>query len=328
MTYRRADFALLRDTGYGVGFHWTTATLPAGGDPLPFEAAVERFDVPAFVDQVVSTGAGHVLFTATHSLHWLCAPNPEIDRILPGRTCRRDLLMELADALGEVGIRLMVYYNSGIHANDPEWRRACGAEEDDPGRFFENWTRIIGWMGAHYGPKMCALWVDGGYELEKIGAGRTPWAELTRAAKAGFADRLVCYNPGIERHQLYTEHQDFWAGEVCRLNYIPRGPLTPAGLPWYAFVSWHGDSRKPTCGAWVMNADNRDVPWVSPPAESVVMFLRGFQRVGGTVTFNLFIYQDGTIYPSDLEVMRRVRGLTDGGLGPETKFHGGKASPG
>jgi len=312
MDYERADFSLLRDTGYGVGFHWTTATLPAHGDPLLFEEAVERFDVPRFVEQVVETGAGHVLFTATHSRHWLCAPNPEIDRVLSGRTCRRDLLMDLADALGGAGIRLIVYYNSGVHAGDPEWRRACGAEDDTPDRFFRNWQRIIGQLGEHYGPKMCALWVDGGYELEKIGRGATPWADLTRAAKVGFADRLLCYNPGIERLHSYTECQDFWAGEVCRLNYIPRGALTPMGLPWYAFLSWHGDSRKATCGAWVMGAENRDVTWASPAAESAVTFLRGFQRAQGTVTFNLFVYQDGTIYPPDLEVMRRVRLLTGG----------------
>jgi hypothetical protein len=310
MSYRRADFAPLRDTVYGVGFHWTTATVPREGDPLPHEEAVAAFDVGAFVEQAVEMGAGHVLFTVTHSKHHICGPNPEADRVLPGRTCERDLILELADGLGAAGIRLLAYYNSGIHVGDPEWREAVGAERDEPSEFYDNWSRVVGWMGEHYGPRLAALWIDGGYELEALGD--TPWERLTRAAKAGHPDRLICYNPGIERHHLYTPCQDYWAGEVCRLNYLPRGELTPAGLPWFAFLSWHGDSRKPSCGEWVMNAENRALDWHSPPAESAATFLRGFQRAGGTVAFNLFCYQDGSIYDSDFEVMKRLRTLIRG----------------
>lgn len=310
MSYHRADFSQLTDTGYGVGFHWTTATLPREGAPVAHEEAVSRFDVGAFVRQVKQTGAGHVLFTTTHSKHHLPGPNPEADRILPGRTCERDLIMELADGLGEAGIRLMAYYNSGIHTGDPEWRKAVGAQEQDRSAFYDNWAAVVGWMGQHYGDKIMGLWVDGGYELDE--RKDAPWEKLTAAAKAGNPDRLICYNPGIERHHAYTDRQDFWAGEVCRLSYIPRGDLTPAGLPWYAFVSWHGDSRKPTCGAWVWSEDNAGQEWYSPPAEAAASFLRGFHRVGGTVTFNLFCYQDGSIHEADFEVMRRVKTLIRG----------------
>jgi len=302
--YVRADFTPLRSAGYGVGFHWTTATVPPGGEPAAYEDAVAAFDVDAFVAQAAEMGAGYVLFTSTHSRHHFPGPNAQADRILPGRTCRRDLLMELADGLAEAGIRLALYYNSGIHPGDPEWRRAVGAV-DDPRAFFDNWARVVGWMGEHYGEKVIAWWIDGGYELDSFDD--TPWASLTAAAKAGNPGRLVCYNPGIERHHLYTPLQDYWAGEVCRLNYIPRGPVTSAGLPWHAFVSWHGDSRKPTCGAWVMGEPNRAVDWWAPHADSAVAFLRGFQRVGGAVTFNVLCYQDGSAFAPDLEVMREVK---------------------
>lgn len=216
-------------------------------------------------------------------------------------------MMELADGLAAAGIRLCLYYNGGIHQSDPEWKEAVGATGDDPSVFFRNWCRVVGWMGEHYGPKVIAFWFDGGYELNSFG--HTPWEDLTAAAKAGNPGRLVCYNPGIEQHHLYTPCQDYWAGEVCRLNFIPRGKLTPAGLPWYAFASWHGDSRKPLCGAWVMDKDNRAVDWWTPPAASAVSFLRGFQRVGGTVTFNLFCYQDGSIYGPDFEAMKEVHSI-------------------
>lgn len=303
MAYTQADFTPLRESLYGVGLHWTTATVPREGKPVAYERAVADFDVPVFVERVEAMGAGHVLFTSTHSLHHIPCPHPVIDRILPGRTCERDLLMDLATALRDAGIRFIVYYNSGIHAGDPEWRAACGAE-DDPAEFFANWREIMATLGKRYGTLVDAFWVDGAYELDDFPD--TPWAELTEAAKAGHPDRLVCYNPGIERQILHTEHQDFWAGEVCRLNYLPRAEMTPTGLPWYAFVSWHGDSRKPGCGHWCMNAENRELSWRAPPARSVIDFVRTFEAVGGAVTFNLLCYQDGTIYEGDEQVMREV----------------------
>ena len=310
MAYQRADFSVLRDTGYGIGFHWTTATVPREGEPKPFDQAVADFDVDAFVEQAVEAGAGHVLFTSTHSRHWMCCPNPEVDRIISGHTCERDLIGDLADGLAAAGIKLIVYYNHNIypHTPDVEWRQAVGMDPLDAPRYFDNWCRVIGWMGERYGEGIAAWWFDGGYHLNELPD--TPWERLTAAAKAGHPGRLVCYNPGIERHTLYTECQDYWAGEVCRLEYIPRGPLTPSGLPWYAFLSWHADSRKPSCGVWVMSEDNRDLDWNQPPVEAVATCLRRFQAAGGTVTFNLLCYQDGSALDTDLAVMRQLKALT------------------
>ena len=309
MSYQRADFAVLRDTTYGIGFHWTTATMPREGEPKPFDEAVAAFDVGAFVEQAVEAGAGHVLFTSTHSRHWLCCPNPEVDRIVGGHTCERDLIGDLADGLAAADIRLIVYYNHNLykHSPDTEWKQAVGFEPLDAPRVLDNWCKVIGWMGERYGPRIAAWWFDGGYHLDELPD--TPWPRLTAAAKAGHPGRLVCYNPGIERHTLYTQCQDYWAGEVCRLNYIPRGKLTPSGLPWYAFVSWHGDSRKGGCGAWVMGEENRALDWDKPSAQSVATFVRRFQAVGGTATFNVFCYQDGSALETDLATLREVKRL-------------------
>lgn len=53
MAYKRADFNTLRNTGYGIGVHWTTETVPAKGNSLSYEEAVNAFDVKSFVEQVV-----------------------------------------------------------------------------------------------------------------------------------------------------------------------------------------------------------------------------------------------------------------------------------
>lgn len=65
MAYKRADFSTLRDTGYGIGVHWTTATVPAKGNSLPYQEAVNAFDLKSFVEQVVEMGAGGNISTSS-----------------------------------------------------------------------------------------------------------------------------------------------------------------------------------------------------------------------------------------------------------------------
>ena len=310
MDFQRTDFAPLRETGYGIGFHWTTWTLPQGGRPVkPFAQAVDDFDVDAFVAQAVEAGAGHVLWTANHALHRLPAPHPEVDRILPGRTCRRDLLGEIADGLAARGIKLILYYHHGTDGpqQDPEWQAAVGSLEADQAGFYDNYCRIVAGLGERYGPKITAFWFDAGYAL--VRRGPVPWERLAEAARAGHPGRLLTYNAGVECQDDHTPCQDYWAGEVCRLNFVPRGPQTRGGLPWYSFVSWHPDPRWPGTGEWGIGPASRDLDWPPPCVEGVVAYLRRFQALGGTVTFNLLCYQDGSAYPTDLETMKGVKRL-------------------
>lgn len=309
MSYQRASFEPLRQSGYGIGFHWTTWNWPREGEPVSFEEAVETFDVAAFVEQAVEAGAGHVLITTTHEKHHLAGPNSEVDRILSGRTSKRDLLMEIADGLAAANIRLMLYYHHGCGepTQDTDWQDAMGSKKLDQTDFYDRYCRILGWMGEHYGPKAIAWWFDAGYSLMARSA--PPFARMTAAAKAGHPDRLVAYNAGIEEHTLYTVCQDYWAGEMNRLNYVPRGKLTPAGLPWYSLTSWHAHHEMPMCGGWNIDAETRDLDWPPPPVEAVAAYLRRFQAVGGTVTFNLLCHQDGSALDTDLAVMKQLKGI-------------------
>jgi len=318
MEYQRADFTPLRELGYGIGFHWTSETMPREGKPLPFLAAVEAFDVEQFVEQTVETGAAYVFFTTTHATHHLPCPNPEVERLIRGRTSRRDLLMELADALAEAGIAMGFYYNHGVQkrtdrVQDPEWQAAVGSLMPDLTTYYENYCRLIAWMGEHYGPKLKAWWFDGAPELATRPG--VPWTEMQEAAKAGHRERLVCYNSGIEEtgYGLVAPYQDYWAGESTSLDFRPSGQTTPAGLPWHALLSWHparnarGEPKKTRAARWLMDPVSRNLQWPPPDPERVVDYLQAFHDCSGAVTFNLLCYQDGSALETDLEVMREVR---------------------
>jgi len=312
--YQQADFWPLGSTLYGIGFHWTTWTLPEHGAPLPFPEAVERFDVEAFVEQAVECGAGHVLLTATHELHWLPGPNPEVDRILPGRTCKRDLIMEIADGLAKVGIKFMLYYNHGTahggtaNPQDPEWQAAVGSRDKDRTRYHENYCRIVSWMGEHYGPKIIAYWFDSASELTRYPD--TPWAKFTAAAKVGHPGRLVSYNSGIMNFEKVTPFQDYWAGEIVGLPlWLSVGAKAPNGLSWYGLCTWNCYDRYCNQGEWGIHEKSRTHSWVAPDPDVVAACANRFHfgGWGGAVTFNLLCYQDGRAIKTDLETMKAVR---------------------
>jgi alpha-L-fucosidase len=122
MDYQRANTDWLANCRFGIGAHWTAQTVPRNGSALSFQKAVDAFDLRRFVDQFTDAGADYLLFTAAHALQRLPAPHPIIDQILPGRTCRRDLIAELADALAGRGNPLLVYYNHSCNqAQDRAW---------------------------------------------------------------------------------------------------------------------------------------------------------------------------------------------------------------
>ncbi len=101
--YERANTDWLARCRYGIGVHWTAQTVPRTGAPKPFQKAVADFNLDGFMAAVERAGADYVLFTAAHALQMLPAPNAVLDRILPGRTCERDLIAEMTDALAASG---------------------------------------------------------------------------------------------------------------------------------------------------------------------------------------------------------------------------------
>ena len=55
--YVRANTDWLAQCRFGIGIHWTAQTAPRHGPPLPFQKAVDAFDVQKFMGQFVKSGA-------------------------------------------------------------------------------------------------------------------------------------------------------------------------------------------------------------------------------------------------------------------------------
>jgi len=308
--YKWASTDWLADCRFGIGIHWTAQTVPRSGPPKPFQKAVRDFDLDCVIKAVEYAGADYVLFTSVHALQMLPAPHPVLDKILPGRTCKRDLLMELADALAAKGKHLLVYYNHSCnHNQDPEWEQAVGYHAPNKEQFAQNIMDIVGHMGDRYKEKIKAWWFDSPYSVDLRGPHNSvttdmtgfqfPWEKFTVAAKLGCPDRLVTYNAGVNQTFLYTTHQDYWAGEMVNLDTPAKSRYLDNGLQWFGWTCLE-DRR------WVQSRLNTPIPPPLYTDEQVIGFVRTCNKHMAPMTFNVGIYQDGTMATESVEQLHRL----------------------
>ncbi len=322
----RADARWMGRETFGVGFHWTKRTMPRTGPAKSYEQAVADFDVDRFADQVASTGASFVYLTTAHSDQYIPAPIKALDTILPGRTAKRDLIADLIAALGKRNIKLFLYYHLGP-IEDPAWAAATHLWDSDPTRMLSNWQAIISEMGQRYGKGLAGWWFDDGLYNYYY---RSPdWAALDRAAKAGDPQRPICFNSW--NGASATEFQDYYCGEEV----VPGGlnDALNADGSLGGSLPGGGDGRiakgqfagLQSSAMFVVETDwvhtVRDTPVADPKwtAQSLAKTLGMLKAHGTAPMINMQIYQDGTIAPKSLVLVREAAEIAGSGKPPVAK---------
>ena len=300
----RANTAWFQKACYGMMVHWTRESMPLRGDRKPYNQAVADFDVEAFAGQMEQTGAGFVVFTTSHAFQYFPAPLASLDKILPGRTTKRDLVADLAEALRKRGMKLFLYYHLGA-INDAAWLKASGFWETDTSRFFNNWQAIISEAGERYGEKLAGWWFDDGATSYYYRS--APWEKLNSAAKAGFPQRLVGFNPWELNSP--TEFQDFFTGEGFQDPQGYNRLLTPAANGRYPSGTHQGlqvSACLITERDWAHT--RRDTPLAGARwnAAQLTDLLKGFIAHKNVPIFNMEITQDGHLSPQSIELFRQV----------------------
>ena len=308
--YQRANTDWLARCRFGIGVHWTAQTVPRNGSALSFQKAVDAFDLPKFMGQFQEAGADYLLFTAAHALQMLPAPHLILDKILAGRTCQRDLIAELADALASRGKPLLIYYNHSCNqGQDRPWEQAVGYHDKDKQRFAQNLADIVGWMGEKYKNKIKAWWFDSPYSLDPRGPHSSvstdmtgfqfPWERFTVAAKRAYPARLVTYNPGVAETFLYTTHQDYWSGELVDLKAPAKNRFLDNGLQWFGWTCLEDRG-------WVHHQANSPIPNPLYSDQEVIAYVRECNAHQAPMTFNVGIYQDGSMAEASIEQLRKL----------------------
>lgn len=276
---------------YGVMFHWTSQSTPETGALKPYNEAVNAFDVAAFVNMVVKTGAGYVIFTTNHAEPYFPAPLKEWEIVYPGHTTQRDLVEEIADNLEKHNIKLFLYMATHVYAkydsvSDSEFQRL-------------NYT-LVREIGERYQKKVAGFWFDGWYQCYE----KHPdfdFEKFYEICKAGNNDRLVSLNSWL--YPIVTLWQDYWAGEVYTIGNPPdyqiikNGPGT--GLQTHNLIVMETED-------WLHSSLNTKIPSPHLKADELINFISR-SNGKGPVTINIQIYQDGKISDEALSVMKKVK---------------------
>lgn len=298
----RANTDWFAKAGYGVWFHFLDLTTPRRGPRKPYAQAVNDLDVEALASLVAETGAAYVILTTNHGDPTCPAPIRSWEELHPGWTTRRDLIADFAGALHRRGKRLLLYMNCPGLGN---LLQGPGGAIDQPQyseeRYAEILIKVFTEFGLRYGDRVAGYWLDSWFQTTESYP-NLPFEALSRAVKAGYADRMVAYN--YWTFPIETEWQDYWAGELTDLplkrfgsRYIRRG----AGKGLQAHAAIRLDDP------WFHITPNTDI---QPPRYTTVQlteYIRTCMEDQAAVTFGVGIYQDGTISEASRQVLQQVR---------------------
>jgi hypothetical protein len=286
----RASTEWMTKAGYGLMFHWTSQSISKDGTHKPYAQAVDEFDVKRFADMVEETGAGYVFLTIGHAQSYCPGPIKAWEKYHPSMTTKRDLIAEMADALNAKGIKMACYLNVASLAG-----LRAGAEE----KFTRTMTEVMTEFGEHYKDKVVAYWFDCCYQAKENYPGFS-FREFFKTCKAGNPNRVITLNSWI--YPNVSEWQEFWAGETTNPVGLPVNGTTPengpgAGLRYQSLLIMEP--------YWVQ--DRVQMPKPNFTAQQLGDYVSKCKANGGAVTINLGIYQDGSVDPNAVNVLKEVR---------------------
>jgi len=263
---------------------------------------VDHFNVQGLAEQLAAVGAGYHLLTIGQNSGYYLAPNATYDRLLgasPSKCSRRDLVADLAAALGKRGIKLMVYLPAGAPAGDRHavealrWRNGA-----DRNREFQlQWEQVIRQWSLGWGDRIAGWWFDGCYWPNTMYRTAEPpnFASFAAAARAGNAQSAVAFNPGVvDRVLSVSPHEDYTAGEINDLDRLmirraAGGKVDGAQIHVLSFLGEKWGTGGPRFSA-----------------EQVVAWSRKVVGAGGAITWDVPVQPDGLISPPFIEQLTAV----------------------
>ena len=202
--------------------------------------------------------------------------------------------MEIAEALADMGIRLMLYLPSRSPQRDEQAMAGLHdihERQPAPQEFTKRWSEVIAEWSLRYGKKISGWWFDGSYNTAGWDDLAKPfnWNTWAAACRAGNPESILAFNPGTRIDKAFTAltgQQDYTAGEQNKFQVTPETNPAPNSLQWH-ILSFLGTRWAAKDGP--TNSDEYMVDYVSKA-----------NALGGVVSIDVNISGDGTIYPPHL----------------------------
>ncbi len=255
----KAKYGIFVHYQYRILLGYSVATKPQFPTPSQMTAGqwnrfVDGFDVQGFANQVAEAQAGWVLFCIDdHYFAWPCAPNKKFDEYTgyaAGEKCtRRDLIMELADALNAKGVKLICYY-AGLNGYVKEPKVSAGLMEPAAGRGGLNEktppaaesrkrrTEVLREYADRYKDKIAGWWFDG-MELDSYRDQPCDWATIDSIVHRANPRAVIAFSYGRNEQACVRKGiDDYTGGDTWSKQDL--GRLTPKNRPAQAGILWHG----------------------------------------------------------------------------------------
>jgi hypothetical protein len=296
----------MKEAGFGVMTHYL-ADWRARTDGLTmsldqWNELVDHFDVEGLAEQIKSAGAGYHILTIGQNSGYYAAPNATYDKltgIRPSKCSRRDLISDMAAALGKRGIRLIVYLPAGAPGGDREARVSLQWENGaHPNREFQGkWEQIIREWSQRWGDKIAGWWFDGCYWPNTMyrSAQAPNFESFAAAARAGNRASAIAFNPGVVTRLIsLTPHEDYTAGEEndpdqVQIRRAEDGLLDGAQVQVLSYLgrTWGmGEPRFTT--------------------EQAVQYSGIVRKAGGAITWDVPLEKSGRIAKGFVEQLRAI----------------------
>lgn len=336
----RCDWML--KSPFGLMVHW----LPPGPAPKrgewirELDRAVDRFDVNAFMEDFLRTGAGWLVFTIGQNTGMYSSPNSVFESMCGNVCSRRDLVMEIAWRVKAAGKRFIAYLPCEVHTNQRmqrglAWSTTPGMDQRE---FQHRYTKAVSEWSRRLAELLDGWWFDGCNTWNIFNNKFMDWPLWYTAAREGNPNRAIAFNDGSlgagNPRPVHPEC-DYLSGETEVLIdgkiRLGRSLDAPVYMPTSRFIEgtecqWH--SLAPIDAFWAHGAFTVEIgrlPYLARSRFKVLphdyagrmespiysdaelaSFLDGVHSVQGAVTFNAGIYQEGILGEKTVEQLQHL----------------------
>jgi hypothetical protein len=164
--------------------------------------------------------------------------------------------------------------------------------------FSRTMTEVLTEFGERYQQKVAGYWFDCFYQAKE----KCPdfsFRNFFKACKAGNPNRIIALNSWI--YPNVSEWQEYWAGETTSPVELPDHGTIPSG-PGQGLRYQSLLIMEPY---WVQQ--KVEMPEPRFDAQKLGDYVSQCMKNGGAVTINLGIYQDGSVDPRAVDVLKEVR---------------------
>lgn len=315
-THLRSDWMVGK---WGIMVHWIApGPAPEKGQRITdLNTAVNQFRLDSFLVQFKESGAEYLMFTIGQNTGYYASPNATLDSLAGVGNCsKRNLVLGIAQGVHQFGKRFIAYLPGEIKAAG-SLHKAFAWNPDDQQQFQERYTRFIGDYSLKLGKLLDGWWFDGCYNLWPEFYVPRDWKLWCNAARAGNPDAVVAFNDGcfyVGSMLPGSPYQDYLSGECWKFQdgkiVVGHEEPTCSILPTSRFVKgtqcqFHVQLPIDCNKDWM-----HDTPGKMPPPsytdDELFPAVLNVLKVGGTVTLNVGIYQEGYISDQTLEQLKRL----------------------